>query len=63
MRKAQKDVTLLPEFQATTKFVPTASFTVSDGESFNQPFHYYGRADTFFHIGKAFGKSMLELTD
>lgn len=61
LRKVQKDVTLLPEFQGTTKFVPTASYTVSDGESFNQGYHYYGRADTFFHIGKAMGETMLEL--
>jgi hypothetical protein len=34
---------------------------IKDGESFDGDYHYYGRADTFFHIGHAFGKGVLQL--
>jgi len=56
LRDAQESVTLLAEFQNTTKFVRTAPYAVNDGVAYQQQenFHYNGRADTFFYIGKAF---------
>lgn len=60
-RKAQKDVTLLPEFQTTSRFVSTSQYTISNGTSYNGIYHYYGRADTYFHIGKALGVGMLQI--
>jgi hypothetical protein len=60
-RKAQRDVTLLPEFAASTLFVPTASYAVLNGTTYNGIHHYYGRADTYFHVGKALGEGMATL--
>jgi hypothetical protein len=34
---------------------------VANETSYNGGYHYYGRADTYFHIGKAFGDGMLQL--
>lgn len=61
MRAAQHSVTLLDEFRDNTLFVRTAPYVVSNGTSYNGGYHYYGRADTYFHIGKAFGDGMLQL--
>jgi len=61
MRAAQQKVTLLPEFQTTMLYVPTAPYVHPNLTSYNHGFHYYGRADTYFEIGKAFGRAMLEL--
>ncbi|MBA2115500.1 sialate O-acetylesterase [Bremerella alba] len=60
-RKMQEDVSKLPEFKGNVAFVKTSPYIVSDGESFDGGYHYYGRADTFFHIGHAFGEAMLKL--
>lgn len=62
-RAIQKNVTELPEFKHNTLFVKTSPYVVKDGESFDGDYHYYGRADTFFHIGHAFGKGMLQLIE
>jgi len=61
-RKMQEDVSKLPEFQGNVAFVKTSPYIVKDGESFDGGYHYYGRADTFFHIGHAFGEAMVDLT-
>lgn len=60
-RKIQSDVAELPEFHGQVRFVKTSPYVISDGESFDGGYHYYGRADTFFHIGHAFGETMVEL--
>jgi alpha-galactosidase len=60
-RKIQKDVTELSQFKGNTLFVKTSPYVIKDGESFDGDYHYYGRADTFFHIGHAFGKGVLQL--
>jgi hypothetical protein len=60
-RQAQRDVSLLPEFQSNTLFVPTASYAVVNGTTYNGIHHYYGRADTYFHIGKALAEGMKTL--
>jgi hypothetical protein len=61
MRVAERGVTMLEEFSNNTLFVPTAPYVVANGTRYNQDFHYYGRADTYYHIGQAFGRGMLEL--
>lgn len=61
-RKMQEDVSKLPDFKGNVAFVKTSPYIVNDGESFDGGYHYYGRADTFFHIGHAFGEAMVELT-
>lgn len=61
MRAAQHSVTLLDEFRSNSFFVRTAPFVVANETSYNGGYHYYGRADTYFHIGKAFGDGMLQL--
>lgn len=61
MREAERNVTLLPEFRNTSLFIPTAKYVVENGTTYNGGYHYSGRADTYFHIGKAFGKGMLQL--
>jgi len=62
-RAMQKNVTEMPEFKDNTMFVKTSPYVVLDGESFDGGYHYGGRADTFFHIGHAFGKGMLQLIE
>jgi len=76
MRAKQEQVALKQEFRGTAIFVRTAEFAFnqSDGPEFDDPHydwsagpvyepveHYWGRADTFFHIGKALGLGALEL--
>jgi hypothetical protein len=61
MRAAQRSVTLLNEFRNNTMFVRTAPLAVLDGDTYNGIYHYNGRADTYFHIGQAFGNGMLQL--
>jgi hypothetical protein len=60
-RKIQQDVANLPEFKDSVRFVKTSVYVVNDGDKFDGGYHYLGRADTFFHIGNAFGESMLTL--
>lgn len=62
-RAIQKNVTNLPEFKDNTLFVKTSPYVVKDGETFDGGYHYNGRADTFFDIGHAFGKAMLQLIE
>jgi hypothetical protein len=45
----------------TCRFVPTAPFAVLNGTTYNGIYHYNGRADTFFYIGQAMGRAMIEL--
>ncbi|MBI1246583.1 sialate O-acetylesterase [bacterium] len=60
-RKMQEDVSKLPEFQGNVRFVKTSPYIVKDGESFDGGYHYYGRADTFFHIGHDFGDAVVDM--
>lgn len=60
-RQTQADVAQLPEFHGTVRFVKTSPYVISDGDSFDGGYHYYGRADTFFQIGHAFGGAMVEM--
>ncbi|MHC4398312.1 MAG: sialate O-acetylesterase [Planctomycetota bacterium] len=60
-RRIQKDVANMDEFKDTVRFVETSLYVVKDGKRFDGGYHYMGRADTFFHIGQAFGKAILPL--
>lgn len=61
MRQAELSVTLLPEFLNSTLYVRTAPYMVENGTTYNGGYHYNGRADTYYHLGKAFGRGMLQL--
>lgn len=61
IRETQRSVPLLDEFKHNTLFVQTSPYAVLDGAQYNTLSHYYGRAETFFHIGKALGKGMLQM--
>jgi hypothetical protein len=61
MRAAQENVCNMKEFQSNTVFVRTAQFAVLNSTTYNSLAHYYGRADTIYHIGQAFGTSMIQL--
>jgi hypothetical protein len=63
MRAAERGVTMLPEFHNNTLFVSTHQYVVSNGTQYAGGYHYYGRADTYFHIGKALGRGMLRMMD
>ncbi len=60
-RKIQEDVAKMDEFKDTVRYVKTGIYVVKDGDSFDGGYHYYGRADTFFNIGHAFGEAILPL--
>ncbi len=60
-REIQRNVTELEEFKNNTVFVPTAQYVVMNGTTFNGDYHYFGRADTYFHIGNAFADAMAGL--
>jgi len=61
LRAAQERVTKKKEFQSNTLFVRTAPYAVFGREVFNGIYHYYGRADTYLNIGRAFGNGMLRM--
>eukprot|EP00977_Amphora_coffeiformis_P000362 scaffold98_cov172-Amphora_coffeaeformis.AAC.16 len=61
MRQAEREVPALPEFRSHALFVPTAQYAVLNGTTYNGDYHYYGRADTYYHIGKAMGEGMVKL--
>jgi hypothetical protein len=61
MRAAERRVTEQEEFKTTSLYVPTAPYVVDNGTSYNGNYHYNGRADTYCHIGQAFGRAMLKL--
>jgi len=63
LRDAQESVTLLAEFQNTTRFVRTAPYADSSGVAYQGIYHYNGSAATVFHIGQAFANGMLDLME
>ena len=62
IRMAQFSVCNSDEFANNTRFVFTSQY-VDDSlrDLYQGMYHYYGRADTFVYIGRAFGYAMLEL--
>lgn len=63
LRRQMRKVTEHAEFVGTTRYVMTSTFVNSEGASFNGDYHYYGRADTEFYIGRAFGTAMIQLLE
>jgi len=62
IRKAQKTVAEMPEFAATTKFVVTHDFVRPEKESpTGEGYHEFKNAETYFLLGDAFGKAMIQL--
>lgn len=62
IRKAQKDVAVKPDFARTVKFVETHDFVRPEKDSPTQEgYHEFKNGETYFLIGDAFGKGMLEL--
>ncbi|KAL3905744.1 MAG: hypothetical protein SGILL_009552, partial [Bacillariaceae sp.] len=61
MRKAQESVANLDDLRNNTLFVRTAQYVTDEEPTFNGDYHYNGRADTMYSIGRAFGDGMLQL--
>ena len=61
MRKAQEAPSKMPEFKGTVAFAKTSIHIVKEGKGYDGGYHYRGRADTFYNIGKEFGNAMLGL--
>lgn len=62
-RAMQAAVAKRKEFAGTVSYVPTSPYVIKEKPSFDGGYHYFGRADTFFYIGDAFGNSVLEMQD
>lgn len=61
IRKAQKDAAARPEFAGTVKFVETHDFLRAEKDSPTQEGHHeFKNGETYFLIGDAFGKAMLQ---
>ena len=64
LREQQRAVTLMDEFQNTTIFVPTTPYVHDDRpEQYNAGYHFSGHADSYFEIGQAFGRGMVQLLE
>jgi hypothetical protein len=62
MQQAEQAVAMMEEFRNSTMYVPTAKYVIANGSSYSGgEYHYFGRADTYCHIGRAFGEAMLSL--
>lgn len=65
IRAAQKDAAEHNEFKGTVKFVSTTAFARPKEQSPNvgHGHHWFGNAESYFLIGDALGKGMVELLD
>lgn len=65
LRKAQAAAAATPEFAGTVRFVPTHEFVRRKEDSPNpgHGHHEFGNAETYFLVGDALGKGMVELLD
>lgn len=63
IRKAQQAVAERPEFKNTVRFVPTRGFVrkAEDSPNPSHGHHEFGNAETYFLVGDALAKGMLEL--
>ncbi len=63
LRKAQAAAAARPEFAGTVLFVPTRDFVRPAKESPNPTHghHVFGNAETYFLVGDALGKGMVQL--
>lgn len=62
-RKIQEEVANMDEFRDRARFVKTSPYVIANEEKYDAVYHYWGRADTFCNIGKAFGRAMLGLLE
>ena len=64
LKKAQKAVTKEKEFERTTKLVETSGFVrnAKDSPHPGHEHHEFGNAETYFLVGDAMAKAMLDLT-
>ena len=63
LRKAQASGAALPEFSGTVQFVETHAFVRKPEDSPNpgHGHHEFGNAETYFLVGEALGKTMVQL--
>lgn len=70
LRTAQTNVASSPDFRNNTIVATTKQYWMGIGPtnkvtaeelSYDKSYHYYGRADTMYHMGEEFGKAMLQL--
>ncbi len=63
LRKAQADAAARPEFAGNVLFVPTRDFVrkAEDSPNPSHGHHEFGNAETYFLVGNALGKAMLDL--
>jgi hypothetical protein len=63
LRESQAAVAQMPEFRASTVFVPTRQFVRKPEDSPNPTHghHEFGNAETYFLVGDALGKAMVKL--
>ncbi|MFP6658205.1 MAG: sialate O-acetylesterase, partial [Pirellulales bacterium] len=64
IRQAQAAAAARPEFKSTVSFVRTAQFARPREQSPNvgHGHHWFGNAESYFLIGDALGRAMIELT-
>jgi alpha-galactosidase len=61
-RALQQKIASLPEFNFTTRFVPTAAYAKTQQKRFDENLeHYYGRADTMVEISRALATTLGEM--
>jgi hypothetical protein len=65
IRAAQKDATERKKFKEKVKFVSTTDFArpKEDSPNVGHGHHWFGNAESYFLIGDALGKGMVELLD
>jgi hypothetical protein len=63
MRRSQRAVTFPNDFHNTSRYVMTSTYVVENGAHYDGDYHYYGRADTYMQVGRAFGQTMSQLLE
>jgi hypothetical protein len=63
IRQAQAAVAAKPEFKKSLRYVKTADFVrkAEDSPNVSHGHHEFGNAETYFLVGDALGKAMIEL--
>lgn len=60
LRAAQKSVADMPEFKGTVAYATTAEFWRDESHG-DGGYHFNGNCETYYDMGEAFGKAMMEL--
>lgn len=63
LRLTQVEACARPEFQGTVAFVKTTDFArpAEDSPNVGHGHHWFGNAESYFLIGDALGRAMLDL--